>query len=142
MAIARLDDVVGWVRQKIEERYGPSGEETYELFVHVYGRNGVLGEREPTPISYHEVGILIEAVAPSREQAIEIAALAQRNVFFARFPGARGTAGVAAIPFDEVLPARTGYIWTINHLLPLEDPLELFPIRVIEVGTPVGEGRR
>ena len=139
MAIARLEDVLGWVRQKVQERYGPSGGETYELFIHVYGRDGVLGEREPTPISCHEVGILIEAVAPSQEQATEIAALAQRNVLFARFPGARGTAGVAAMPFDEVLPARTGYAWTINHLLPLEDPLELFPIRVIEVGTPVGE---
>lgn len=73
-------------------------------------------------------------MAPTLDQAVEVAALAQRNVFFARFPGARGTGGVAALPFDEILPARPGYTWTINHLLPLENPLELFPIRHVQVG--------
>lgn len=142
MAIAHLDAVLGWARQKVQERYGPPQVGAYELFIHVYGRNGVLGEREPNLVSCHEVGILIEVVAPTQEQAVEIAVLAQRNVFFARFAEARGTAGTAALPFDEVLAARTGYTWTINHLLPLEDPLELFPIRVVEVGAPVDERRQ
>jgi hypothetical protein len=134
MAIAALDMVIAWARQKVRERHGEPGA-GYELFVHVFGRNGVMGPWEPqTTITAHEVGIVIEAVAPTLDQAMDIAALAQRNIFFARFPGARGTGGVAALPFDEILPARPGYTWTINHLLPLEDPLELFPIRYVEVG--------
>jgi hypothetical protein len=141
-AILHLETVLRWARGKVEERFGAPGEGTYQLFVHVYGRNGVLAEREPRPVASHEVGILIEAVAPTQDQAVAIAALAQRNVFFARFPGARGTAGTAAMPFDEVLPARTGYTWTINHLLPVEDPLEIFPIRVFTVGALPSEGRK
>ena len=141
IAIAALDIVENWARQKVAERHGPAEEGAYQLFIRVYGRNGVMGQWEPhrraTP---HEVGILIEAVAPTVERAMDIAALAQRNIFFARFPGARGTAGVAALPFDEVLPARPGYTWTINHLLPLDDPLELFPIRLLEVGSPIQAG--
>ncbi len=140
MAIAALDAMIAWARQKVRERHGEPGV-GYELFLHVFGRNGVMGAWEPrTTRPAHEVGILIEAVAPTLDQAMDIAALAQRNLFFARFPGARGTGGVAALPFDEVLPARPGYTWTINHLLPLEDPLELFPIRYVEVGAPARAG--
>lgn len=81
-----------------------------------------------------------EALAPTLDRAMEIAALAQRNIFFARFPGVRGTGGVAALPFDEILPARPGYTWTINHVLPLDNPLEIFPINYIEVGAEARAG--
>lgn len=141
MGIAALDTMLEWARQKVAERYGPPGDEGYQLFVHVYGRNGVMGGWEPTKnVTSHEVGIVIEAVAPTLDQAIDIAALAQRNIFFARFPGARGTGGVAALPFDEILQARPGYLWTINHLLRLEDPLELFPIRFMNITTAASAG--
>lgn len=141
MGIAALDTMLAWSRQKVAERHGPPGDGRYHLFVRVYGRNGVLGASEPqSDVLPHEVGIVIEAVAPTLDQAMEIAALAQRNIFFARYPGARGTGGVAALPFDEILPARPGYTWTINHLLPLRDPLELFPIRFTQIGTAVRTG--
>lgn len=149
MGIAALDTMIGWARQKVEDRHGPpamgdalpSGR-GYQLFVHVYGRDGVMGCWEPRRSTAHEVGLVVEAVAPTIDQAMDIAALAQRNLFFARFPGARGTGGVAALPFDEVLPARPGYTWTINHVLPLDDPLELFPIQHIEVGARAVTARR
>lgn len=144
MGIAALDTIFQWARQKVAERHGPATDGSYGLHIRVYGRDGVMGPWEPSPPrAPHEVGILIEVVAPTPEQAMDIAALAQRNIFFARFPGARGTGGVAALPFDEVLPARPGYTWTINHLLPLDDPHELFPIRTFEVraAAEVGGGR-
>lgn len=141
MGIAALDTMVGWARRKVEERHGPPGEETYQLFIRVFGRNGVMAEWEPRrTVSSHELGILIEALAPTLDRAMEIAALAQRNIFFARFPGVRGTGGVAALPFDEILPARPGYTWTINHVLPLDNPLEIFPINYIEVGAEARAG--
>lgn len=140
--------MVEWARGKVAKRHGLPQHSHYQLFFHAYGRDGVMGMWEPRRDGVpHEVGILIEAVAPTLDQAMDIAALAQRNLFFARFSGARGTAGVAALPFDEVLPARPGYAWTVNHLLPLEDPLELFPIRFrirfreVRPGARIGEGR-
>lgn len=148
MGIAALDTMISWARRMVETRHGAParhgdlpGQRSYQLFVHVYGRDGVMGPWESRPgVTGHEVGLIVEAVAPTLEQAMDIATLAQRNLFFARFPGARGTGGVAALPFDEVLQARPGYTWTINHVLPLEDPLELFPIRYIEVGAGVRAG--
>jgi hypothetical protein len=138
-AIRLIAQMEQWARTKVEERYGPPGPGRYELFVRVFGRDGVLGAREPhREITGHEVALMIEAVAPTDDEAAAIAMLAQRNLFFARFPGLRGTAGTAALPSDEVLIGRPACSWTINHLLPLEDPCELFPMRLVDIGVPVG----
>jgi hypothetical protein len=53
--------------------------------------------------------------------------------FLARIPGAKGTAGTAA---TSKLPMKTlpGYVWNINHTVPIDDPLELFPVHLIEAG--------
>jgi hypothetical protein len=134
-AMQLIDQMERWARAKVEERHGLPGPGRYELFFRVFGRDGVLGAREPSPrITGHEVALLIEAVAPTDDEAMAIATLAQRNFFFARFPGLRGTAGTAALPVDEVLLGRPAYSWTINHLLPLDDPCEVFPMRFIDVG--------
>lgn len=136
-AIRLVDQMEGWARMKVAERHGPAERGRYELFFRVFGRDGVLGAREPHPeVTGHEVALMIEAVAPTDDEAVAIAALAQRNFFFARFPGSRGTAGTAALPVDEVLLGRPAYSWTINHLLPLDDPCELFPMRLVDVGAP------
>ncbi|MDR7523316.1 MAG: acyclic terpene utilization AtuA family protein [Armatimonadota bacterium] len=137
-AIGLVDQMERWARAKVEERYGPPGAGRYELFFRVYGRDGVLGPREPHPeATGREVALMIEVVAPTDDEAQIIAALAQRNFFFARFPGLRGTAGTAALPVDEVFLGRPAYSWTINHLLTLEDPCELFPMRVVDIGARV-----
>ncbi|MDR7542642.1 MAG: acyclic terpene utilization AtuA family protein [Armatimonadota bacterium] len=133
-AIQQIDRMERWARAKVAERHGAPGPGRYELFFRVYGRDGVLGAREPKRhITSHEVALMIEAVAPTDDEAMAIATLAQRNFFFARFPGLRGTAGTAALPVDEVFLGRPAYSWTINHLLPLDDPCELFPTRFIDV---------
>ncbi|MDR7421655.1 MAG: acyclic terpene utilization AtuA family protein [Armatimonadota bacterium] len=137
-AIGLVDRMEAWARAKVEERHGAPGPGRYELFFRVFGRDGVLGAREPRrDAPGHEVALLIEAVAPTDDEAAAIAALAQRNFFFARFPGLRGTAGTAALPVDEVLLGRPAYSWTVNHLLPLEDPCEIFPMRLVDVGAGV-----
>jgi len=59
--------------------------------------------------------------------------LAGRNFMYARLPGLRGTGGAAAFMSDEVLPARPAYRWTLNHVVEVRDPLELFRIEIEEV---------
>jgi len=34
----------------------------------------------------------------------------------------KGTAGTAAFVVDEVLPATAAYRWTMNHVIPVDDP--------------------
>jgi len=130
--IANLDKVIEWSRKKVKEKFGESG---YDLYYHVYGINGVMGELEPiqnpTP---HEVGIIVEGIAPNLEMAKELTYLAGRNFLYARLIGVKGTAGAAAFISDEVLVAHPAYEWTINHLVKVNDPLELFDIRFETVG--------
>ena len=118
----------------MQERWGEPGER-YQLYYHVYGRDGVMGPSEPrrdTPA--HELCLVVEAVAPRWEDAEVICALGTRNLFYARLPEVRGTAGTAALMMDEVLRGKPGYEWTVNHVLPLADPLELTSVKLEVVG--------
>jgi hypothetical protein len=46
----------------------------------------------------------------------------------------KGTAGGVAFMLDEVMPASAAYRWTMNHTMRVNDPLELFPVHMIEAG--------
>jgi len=121
--IANLDTVIEWAREQVEATFGTDG---YELHFHVYGRDAVLKDREPTPIAGHEVGVVIDATDPDPERAEEICMTATRQLFYARLPEVKGTAGGVAYLVDEVLKASDAYRWTVNHLLPVDDWRELF----------------
>src|SRR6202008_2611226 len=80
--IPNIDLVTAWSRQQVVERLGDSG---YELHFTVYGRNAILGDREPlkaTPA--HELGIVVQGVTPSKEMAEEVCMIATRQVLYAR----------------------------------------------------------
>lgn len=130
--IARLDDAIAWSRRKTAERFsGPN----YEVHYHVYGKNGVMGDLEPVKdIQSHELCVVVEGVAPTQDEVMELTNLAGRNFLYARIPGHRGTAGAAAFMSDEVLPARAAYRWTLNHIIEVDDPLELFRTEYETVG--------
>jgi hypothetical protein len=129
--IAHVDEVIAWARAQTEERFGRKG---YELHYTVYGKNGVMGAMEPVRQPAHELCILVQGVAPTREQAEEVCMTGTRQLFYARLPDVKGTAGGVAFPLDEVLPASPAYRWTINHTLAVDDPMELFPVGLETVG--------
>ncbi|MEX1271529.1 MAG: acyclic terpene utilization AtuA family protein [Acidimicrobiia bacterium] len=125
--LANLDTVIEWARDQVEATFGTDG---YELHFHVYGRDAVLKAREPTPFPGHEVGVVIDATAPDPDRAEEICMTGTRQLFYARLPEVKGTAGGVAYLFDEVLRASDAYEWTINHLLPVDDWRQLFKPRL------------
>jgi len=130
--IAHVDEVIEWARAKVRERFGDSG---WELRYSVYGRDGVMGDLEPLrDRPGHELCVLVQGVAPTREVAEEATLIGLRQMFYARLPDVKGTAGSVAFPLDEVLAASPAYRWTLNHTVPVDDPLELFPMHVAEVG--------
>ena len=139
--IARIDQAIEWARGKVAERFGPEGQ-AYRVFYHLYGRNAVMKELDPNPpVAPHELGVVVEAVHPDGKMAEEIAALAARNLFYARLPGTKGTAGAAALMSDEILVGEPGYEWTLNHVIEVEDMMELVRIRHLVVDGRAGEGR-
>ena len=130
--VANVDKVLAWARDQVRARFGETG---YELHFNVYGRDGVMGDLEPLRDKPgHELGVLVQGVAPSREMAEEVAMTALRQMFYARLPDVKGTAGSVAFPLDEVLHASPAYRWTLNHTLEVTNPMELFTTHMREAG--------
>jgi hypothetical protein len=130
--ISRIDDVIGWAKTQVRERFGETG---YQLSYTVYGRDGILGELEPLRHwPAHELCIVVQGVAPTKAMAEEVCIIGTRQMFYARLPNVKGTAGGVAFMLDEVMPASAAYRWTMNHTMRVDDPMELFPVHLIEAG--------
>ena len=130
--IVNIDRVTSWARQQVAESFGDTG---YELHFTIYGRNAILGEREPLKARPgHELGVVVQGVAPTKAMAEEVCMIATRQMFYARLPEVKGTAGGVAFLLDEVMPASPAYLWTVNHTMRLDDPLEVFPTFIVEAG--------
>jgi len=135
--IALIDKAIAWAKSKVVERFGPEGDR-YRLYYHHYGRNGVMNRLEPLPaMDPLELCLVIEAVSKDEATAFETCALASRNLFYARLPELKGTAGAAAMMSDEILLGEPGYAWTLNHTIDVDGPRDLFPIRhyTVNAGT-------
>ncbi len=124
--IKNIDKVIQWAREQAEERLGKEG---YQIFFHVYGKNAVMGEMEPVKdTKAHELGIVVEAIAETKDLAKEAAIIGSRQIFYARLPEVKGTAGTAAFLIDEVMPTSPAFRWTLNHTVEVDDPMELFTL--------------
>jgi hypothetical protein len=132
--IANIDKAIAWARARLNERFGTPEEAGWQVFYHLYGRDGVMGPMDPTPpANPHELGIVVEALCADGKRAEEICALAARNLFYARLPDVKGTAGAAALMSDEVLTGKPGYEWRLNHVIPVASATELFRTRFLTV---------
>jgi hypothetical protein len=130
--IANIDQVIAWARSQAAERFGTEG---YELHFTVYGRDAVLGAREPLRATPgHELAVVVQGIAPTKQLAEEVCMTGTRQMFYARLPEVKGTAGGVAFILDEVMPASPAYRWTLNHTMRVADPLELFPTYLTEAG--------
>ena len=131
--IANVDRVIDWARTQVRERFGDTG---YQLHYNVYGRDGVMGELEPLRDKPgHELCLMVQGVAPTREMAEELTMIGLRQMFYARLPDVKGTAGSVSFPLDEVLHASAAYRWTLNHTVAVDDNMELFKTHMVDIGT-------
>jgi hypothetical protein len=129
--VAHVDDAIAWCESAVAKRFGNAH---YELFFHVLGRDAVLKELEPNRDRLpHELGIVVEGLAPTDELAAKITDFAVRMFFLARVPGSKGTAGMAATT-KHTMRSSPGYVWNLNHTMPVDDPMELFPTHMTEAG--------
>ncbi|QFG22279.1 acyclic terpene utilization AtuA family protein [Actinomadura sp. WMMB 499] len=129
--IANIDTVLDLVRGEVAAQFA---EVPYHLNFRVFGKNGVMGDLEPvTEIRSHELCVVVEGVAETAELAESVALLGTRQIFYARLPEVKGTAGTASFVVDEVLPASSAFEWTIHHTVPVADPMELFTLRTVEI---------
>jgi hypothetical protein len=129
--VRHADEAIAWVRAAVAKRFGG---ENYELFFHVFGRDGVLKELEPRRDTQpHEIAIVVEGLAATEALAAKITDFAVRMFFLARVPGVKGTAGTAATT-KHTMHSSPGYVWNVNHTVAIADPMELFPVHMTEAG--------
>jgi len=133
--ISCIDLFLEQTRKHVEKMFLPLKlNEDYVLLFRVYGKNGVLGDAEPIKqTKAHELGLIIDAVAPEEELADAVCTTATDYLLHADYPGRLTTAANVAFPYSP-REHRMGpvYIYNIWHLLELDDPCEPFDINIRE----------
>jgi hypothetical protein len=129
--IAQCDTILSAVRAQVQSMLIDS--RSGQLFFHLYGRDGVMGPGEPVrQTTAHELGILIEAVAPTQEQANSLVSLTRSTLLHYGYPGRISTAGNLAFPFSPSdFAAGAVYEFSVYHLMEQDAPDD-FPLEVQE----------
>jgi len=133
--IGHLDEILDQARLRAGEQFSDLPLGKWSLHFHVYGKNAVMGPLETESFHGHELGLLIEAIAPAQEQASSICLFVHAFILHCGFPGRRSTAGNLAFPLSpQDIAAGPVHRFSIYHLMEVNSPLEFFPIQLGEVG--------
>jgi hypothetical protein len=130
--ISQIDDVLATVKGRATRDLGIEG----RVLFHVYGRDGVMGPREPErERGSHELGLVIEAVAATQAEADSLCSSVRSTLLHFGYPGRVATAGNLALLYSPSdIACGEVYEFTIYHLLEVDDPVAPFPIEYCEVG--------
>lgn len=110
----------------------------------IYGRNGTLGRYEPiTEVRGHELCIVIEVTAPTQALATAGATIIAHSAVHAPVSEWTGLITTLAFPYSpSELERGLVYRFNINHLVLPDDPYEMFPCELIEVGAESQSAKR
>lgn len=134
LLIGRLDDFVESVRGEVATKAAAFGAmpDSYQLGIRIYGRDGVMGAREPLRDAVaHELRFVLEVVSQqSQEMASAVLGMARTNMLHTDFPGRLCHEGNMAFPFSPSdIEAGPVYRFSVYHVAELDDPLEPFGIQ-------------
>jgi hypothetical protein len=136
MMIAEIDSVVERLKSEVYERIPGCGSD-YRLFIHLYGKNAIMGPLEPVrETGAHELCIMVQVVGRTEELAIEVAEMANHLLFDLPYKGQKTTAGNVAFfgSLEVFIPQyKEVYEYIIDHEMHLDDPLECFSIHMERV---------
>jgi len=136
--IAQVHHVAEETKKVIERTFKGSIDPThYNVLFRIYGTNAVLGEIEPTPAisGAHEIMVIIDVVGRTETIAKTVCGVAKQYFLHLHYPGLLCTSGNVAHPFSpDFMSAGPVYEFNIYHLMPVNDPCELFPIEMRRVG--------
>jgi hypothetical protein len=130
--IGQMDDVLEQVKEQARDAFSFTG----ALLFHVYGKDGVMGKMEPQRDRLsHEIGLVIEVIAPDQEQANTVCAYVRSTLLHYGYPGRISTAGNLALLYSPSdIACGDVFEFSLYHLMEIDDPEALFPIEVCEVG--------
>jgi hypothetical protein len=133
--IDKVDEIVDAVRARVADNFSHIPADQYQLLVHLYGKNGVMGPLEPNAgAAGHELGVLIEAVADTQELANTICGFARSTMLHFGYKGRISTAGNLAFPYSPSdFTGGEVYRFSLYHLLTVADPTSLFPVEISQI---------
>lgn len=135
LLISKLDEVEAEVCRQVRSYYAEIDEREYQINFYHYGLDAVMGELEPDRTLPHEVGLMFEVLAQSQETANAICATVRSSYLHYGYPGRKSTAGNLAFPFaPSDVPFGAVYMFSVYHLMQVDDPCAMFPIEYREVG--------
>ncbi len=135
--ISVIDEFVESCHERVASEAKSLGisKDEYNLNIRIYGKDATMGAREPVKeFSAHELGILVDVLADDEETSKAIMAKARYSLLHTDFPGRKCISGNLAIPFSPSdMPVGRTYEFFAWHVMELQDPLEPFPIEMMDV---------
>lgn len=136
VAITNLDKIEQQVKEATAENLKDIIEpDNYSLYFSRYGIDAVTGRAEKSHKQLApEVGLLIEALAPTQQLADTVLSLARSTALHQSFPGRKATAGNLAFPFSPSdFQGGPVYEFSIYHLMETKKVSNLFPVTFQQV---------
>lgn len=132
--IDQIDNIIEAVKTQVANNF-KEVLEGYHLDFIIYGKNGVMGDLEPIKtIAGHEIGIVMEAVAKTQDEANTILSFARSSMLHYGYNGRIATAGNLAFPYSPSdFVAGKVYQFSMYHLMELEGEENLFKPRYVEL---------
>ncbi|MCK4323069.1 MAG: acyclic terpene utilization AtuA family protein, partial [Armatimonadetes bacterium] len=134
--IERLDDLERSVRETVKRTLADTlRPDEMSLRLLRYGLDGVTGPLEgpPSPLP-REVGLVIDAIAPSQAMADRVLKLARATALHQHYNGRKTTAGNLAFPFSPSdFSGGPVYEFSVYHLMQVPDLSAVFPVQFEEV---------
>lgn len=132
--ISRLKEVEELAKQQVVHYYDNIPQEDYKIRFINYGIDGVMGDCETDQTLPHEVGVVLEVIAKSQQEANDICGTLRSSLLHYGYDGRKSTAGNLAFPFaPSDIPYGAVYEFSVYHLMEIDDPCELFPIEFINM---------
>ena len=130
--IGQIDSILRHVRGQVESMLKKERAKG-QIFFHVYGKDGVMGELEPLKnASSHELCIIIEALGETQEGADTLLSVTRSTLLHYGYPNRISTAGNLAFPFSPS-DVKMGEVFefSIYHLMELKDH-KIFEMETVE----------
>jgi hypothetical protein len=132
LMIEKIDKIEEDILKQVEAYFKEIPKSDYKINFYNYGKNGVMGEKEPERFRGYEIGLLMEVLAKDQELANTICAALRSTLLHYPYEGRKSTAGNLAFPFaPSDVEFGAVYEFSVYHLIEVKDGLELFRIEYL-----------
>jgi hypothetical protein len=129
--LQQVDSFIEFVNAYVKDKFQNVD---YDIKIHKYGINGVMGSLEPDTTIGKEVFIAAQVRAPTQELADNVASMTKHAIVHGPYQGQVATAGNFAWPFTPA-EISMGPIpeFCVYHIMHQADPVAMFPIKIVDV---------